>query len=165
MQPSYLKNSTDRKVTCKIAIGSDHRGFSIKEDLKTVLEKAGHTVEDMGTFSTESADYPEFARKVASSVSQNKCTRGVLICGSGIGMSIAANKFPGVRAALCYNAEAAKMSRLHNNSNILVLGESAGAQTAREALNVWLETPFEGGRHQKRLDIIREIEKENFKKI
>ena len=152
-------------MTCKIAIGSDHRGFSIKEDLKSLIESSGHIVEDMGTFSAEPADYPEFAAKVAAAVSENKCSRGVLICGSGIGMSIAANKFPGIRAALCYNTNAARMSRMHNDSNILVLGESAGLETARKALTVWLKTPFEGGRHLKRLELIKKIEEENFKRV
>jgi len=147
----------------KIAIGSDHRGFEIKEALKAELAGMGKTVEDKGAFSTESADYPEFARLVACAVSANECDRGILICGSGIGMSVTANKFPGVRAALCHDTHTAKMSRQHNDSNILVLGEAVGAEQAREMLNVWFATSFEGGRHQRRLDMIKMIEHENFK--
>jgi ribose 5-phosphate isomerase B len=147
----------------KIAIGSDHRGFAIKEALKAVLETLGKTVEDKGAFSTASVDYPEFARQVAKSVSAGECSRGILICGSGIGMSVTANKFPGVRAALCHDMHTVKMCRQHNDANILVLGEAVGRDLAQEMLKVWFETPFEGGRHQKRLDLIRIIEKENFK--
>ena len=152
-------------MRCKIAIGSDHRGFTLKENLIALLEEMNLTVEDMGTFSTDSASYPEYAKKVATAVSRKECSLGVLICGSGIGMSITANKFRGVRAALCYDVNAAKMCRLHNNANILVLGERCGLEIAKEAVSVWLETPFEGGRHQKRLELIEEIEEKNFKKV
>lgn len=147
----------------RIAIGSDHRGFKIKEALKGVLTSIGKTAEDKGTFSSDSVDYPEFARRVAKSVSTGECDRGVLICGSGIGMSVAANKFPRVRAALCHDLHTAKMSRQHNDANILVLGEAVGRELACEMLKVWFETPFEEGRHQKRLDLIKMIEKDNFK--
>lgn len=147
----------------KIAIGSDHRGFTIKESLKNMLKNLGKTVEDMGPFSTDSVDYPEFAKKVAQSVSDHESTCGILICGSGIGMSIAANKFPGIRAALCHDTYTAKKSRQHNDANILVLGETVGQKCAQEILQVWCETPFEGGRHQKRIELIKMIEKENFK--
>jgi len=147
----------------KVAIGSDHRGFEIKKVMISLLESSGNEAQDMGPFSEASADYPEFASKVASAVESNSCDRGVLICGSGIGMSIAANKFKGVRATLCHDLNTAEMCRRHNDSNILVLGEALGAELSLNMLKVWLSTPFEGGRHQDRLDLINEIEKKNFK--
>ena len=147
----------------KIAIGSDHRGYAIKEAIKTTLERLEVCVDDKGAYSEESVDYPEFAQKVAKSISECECDRGILICGSGIGMAITANKFPGVRAALCHDLHTAKMSRLHNDANVLVLGETVGLEQAQEILTAWMETSFEGGRHQKRLDLIRSIEKKNFK--
>jgi ribose 5-phosphate isomerase B len=150
-------------VSEKIAIGSDHRGFQLKQALKEELARLGMTVEDVGAFSEDSADYPEFAGMVARKVSCRECTRGILVCGSGIGMSITANKFPGVRAALCHDLNTARMSRLHNDANVLVLGESVGSELAQQMLKAWCETPFEAGRHQRRLDLIRAIEKENFK--
>ena len=147
----------------KVAIGSDHRGFEIKKVLISLLESLGNEAQDMGPLSDSSADYPEFASKVASAVENNSCDRGVLICGSGIGMSIAANKFKGVRATLCHDLHTAEMCRRHNDSNVLVLGEALGAELSLAMLKVWLSTPFEGGRHQNRLDLINEIEKKNFK--
>lgn len=147
----------------KVAIGSDHRGFEIKKILISLLESLGNEVQDMGPFSEASADYPEFASKVASAVENNSCDRGVLICGSGIGMSIAANKFKGVRATLCHDLHTAEMCRRHNDSNILVFGEALGVELSLAMLKIWLSTPFEGGRHQDRLDLINEIEKKNFK--
>lgn len=147
----------------KIAVGSDHRGFEIKKVLISLLESLGNEVQDMGPFLSDSADYPEFASKVASAVENNSCDRGVLICGSGIGMSIAANKFKGVRATLCHDLHTAEMCRRHNDSNLLVMGEALGAELSLAMLKVWLSTPFEGGRHQDRLNLISEIEKKNFK--
>jgi ribose 5-phosphate isomerase B len=147
----------------KVAIGSDHRGFEIKKVLISLLESLGNEAQDMGPFSGASVDYPEFAAKVAAAVESGICDRGVLICGSGIGMSIAANKFKGVRAALCHDLNTAEMCRRHNNSNILVLGEASGEALSMKMLKVWLETPFESGRHQKRLNLINGIEKKNFK--
>ena len=147
----------------KVAIGSDHRGVEIKKRLINFLESMGNDVQDMGPFSEVSVNYPEFASKVASAVGNSSCDRGVLICGSGIGMSIAANKFKGVRAALCHDLHTAEMCRRHNDSNLLVLGEAIGAELSLAMLKVWLSTPFEGGRHQDRLDLINEIEKMNFK--
>ena len=147
----------------KVAVGSDHRGFEIKKELISLLESLGNEAQDMGSFSDASADYPEFASKVASAVENNSCDRGVLICGSGIGMSIAANKFKGVRATLCHDLHTAEMCRRHNDSNLLVMGEALGAELSLAMLKVWLSTPFEGGRHQDRLDLINEIEKKNFK--
>ncbi len=147
----------------KVAVGSDHRGFEIKKVLISLLESLGTEAQDMGPFSDASADYPEFASKVASAVENNSCDRGVLICGSGIGMSIVANKFKGVRATLCHDLHTAEMCRRHNDSNLLVLGEALGAELSLAMLKVWLSTFFEGGRHQDRLDLINEIEKKNFK--
>ena len=151
-------------VPVKIAIGSDHRGFPLKSILKTALAEQGIAVEDMGAYSTESSDYPVFAKAVAGSVSEKRCERGILICGSGIGMAIVANKFPGVRAALCRSVADARRSRQHNDANVLALGEEVDPETARQMLTVWCETPADSGeRHQRRLAQIREIEQENFK--
>jgi ribose 5-phosphate isomerase B len=145
-------------VSEKIAIASDHRGVALKAAVKSQLEKLGAVVMDMGPATDASVDYPEYACKVASAVSNGECDRGVLMCGSGIGMSIAANKFRGVRAALCHDALTAKMCRLHNNANILVMGEAVGETRACEMAEIWFTTAFEGGRHQKRLDLIATIE-------
>lgn len=144
----------------KIAIASDHRGIALKAVLVSQLEQLGAVVLDMGPETDASVDYPEYAGRVASAVSRGECDRGVLICGSGIGMSIAANKFRGIRAALCHDTHTAKMCRLHNNANILVMGESAGETLAQEMVVIWFETAFEGGRHQKRLDLIAGIEED-----
>jgi len=146
-----------------IAIASDHRGVGLKAAVAGVLEGLGAVVLDMGPETDASVDYPVYARKVAEAVSRGECDRGVLICGSGIGMSIAANKFKGVRAALCHDARTAEMCRRHNNANILVMGESAGEPLARAMTSIWFETAFEGGRHQKRLDLIAGIEDDVFK--
>ena len=147
----------------RVAIGSDHRGFPLKEALKTFLHGLGKDVLDAGTCSGDAVDYPVYAEKVAGSVSSGESVRGILVCGSGIGMSVAANKFPGVRAALCHDVRTAEMSRRHNDANILVLGETVGKDLALQMLKTWMETPFEGGRHQKRLDLIRAIERRHFK--
>ena len=149
----------------KIAIASDHRGIALKAALVKQLEDLGAVVQDMGPETDASVDYPAYARKVASAVSNAECDRGVLICGSGIGMSIAANKFRGVRAALCHDTHTAKMCRLHNNANILVMGEAVGETLAREMAVIWFETAFEGGRHQNRLDLITEIENDLCNKL
>lgn len=148
----------------RIAIGADHAGYRLKEFVKKLLEEKGFEVVDVGTYSEERCHYPEYARKVAKMVSEGEVSRGVLICGSGIGMSIVANKFKGVRAALCHNIYSAKFSRLHNNSNVLCLGgRVTGEDLTREIVETWLNTPFEGGRHQERLNLISQIEEENFK--
>jgi len=147
----------------KVAIGSDHAGFELKEFVKNLLKEKGYEVIDVGTNSKERTHYPIYAKKVAKMVSEGEVDRGVLICGSGIGMSIVANKFKGVRAALCHNVYSAKYSRLHNNANILCLGGRITAQDlTKEIVEVWFSTPFEGGRHSDRLKIIEEIENENF---
>ena len=139
-----------------IIIGSDHAGFDMKEECTSSLEKAAeHVITDVGVYSSESSDYPKIAQKVAQAVADGDFPRGILICGTGIGMSIAANRFQGVRAALCHNLYLARMSRLHNNANILVMGGRViGAALALEMVDIFLNTEFEGGRHQSRLDLI-----------
>ncbi|UCD34192.1 MAG: ribose 5-phosphate isomerase B [Nitrospiraceae bacterium] len=143
----------------KVALGCDHAGLEMKNEVTPLLEELGLEVHDYGTNSEESCDYPEFGEKVARAVSRGDEERGILICGTGIGMSIVANKIPGVRAALCSEDYSAKMSRLHNDANVLVLpGRIIDAATARDIVKVWFRTDFEGGRHQRRLDKIKEIE-------
>lgn len=143
----------------KIAIASDHAGFGLKNRILRYLAEKGVEADDLGTDGRDSVDYPDYAMEVAGSVSKGKSDRGVLICGTGIGMSIAANKFPGVRAALCHNALTAEASRRHNDANILVLGERVlDEETAIQIVRIWMETDFEAGRHQRRLDKIRAIE-------
>lgn len=145
----------------RIAIGSDHRGIKIKESLKRHLEKKGYPVKDFGTYNdNESVDYPDFASQVASKVSSGDYDLGILICGTGIGMSITANKFFNVRAALIFDEETAKYSKAHNNANVLVLGgNNLSSENAKKYVDIWLNETFEGGRHQKRIDKIGEIEK------
>jgi len=137
----------------KIIIGSDHAGFPMKEKVKAFLQDRGLVVEDAGTISKESVDYTDFGKKVASKVSDNTFERGVLICGTGLGMSMVANRFKGVRAALANDLFSAIMSRRHNDSNILVMGgRLIGDTLALQLVETWLETPFDGGRHQERLE-------------
>ncbi|MEJ2657584.1 MAG: ribose 5-phosphate isomerase B [Desulfobacterales bacterium] len=136
-----------------IVIGSDHAAYALKEKVKAYLLKRPVDVEDVGCYSENSVDYPDFGIKVASMVSAGKFEQGILMCGTGIGMSMVANKFPHVRAALCADLFSAIMSRRHNNSNILVMGGRViGEALAMEIVKVWMETPFDGGRHQRRLD-------------
>jgi ribose 5-phosphate isomerase B len=143
-----------------IVIGSDHGGFKLKERIREYLESDGYKVRDVGTFCEESCDYPKSSADVANLVSKGIYKRGILICKSGIGNSIVANKFPGVRAALSYNLTAARLSREHNDSNILVLGSRFVSKAlAKRMVKVWLNTEFQGGRHQRRLNIIKNIEK------
>ncbi len=143
----------------KIAIGCDHAGVELKGELVKLLEAMGEKVVDFGTNDSKSVDYPDFGDRVSSAVSSGEVDRGVLICGTGIGMSIVANKFRNVRAALCSESFSARMSRLHNDSNILVIGgRIVGKALALEITKVWLETPFEGGRHEQRLKKISLIE-------
>ena len=142
-----------------IIIGSDHAAFDLKEKIKAFLVDRGIDVEDAGSHSEDSVDYPDFGIKVASMVSTGKFERGILLCGTGIGMSMVANKFPHVRAALCSDLFSAIMSRRHNNSNILVLGgRVVGDVLAMELVKAWLETPFDGGRHQLRIDKFDQID-------
>jgi ribose 5-phosphate isomerase B len=143
----------------KIIIGSDHAGYALKEALKPRLTEMGFAVTDAGTNSDQAVDYPDPGGKAAGAVSAGLFPRGILICGSGVGMSIVANRFPGVRAALCLDEETARLSRLHNDANILVLaGRKTDPETALRIVRVWLITPFEGGRHQRRLDKINGME-------
>ena len=144
-----------------IAIGSDHGGFDLKEKIKKFLTERKIGVEDLGTVTRESVDYPDYGIKVSKLVSEGKVERGILICGTGIGMSIVANKFPKVRAALCHDSYSARMSREHNDANVLILGgRVTGDELALEIVKIWLETSFSGGRHKSRLEKIEEIEKE-----
>jgi len=143
----------------KIAIGSDHAGFGLKTQVVQLAASLGYEITDCGTDRPESVDYPDYGEKVASLISSAAIERGILICGTGIGMSIVANKFPGVRAALCNDLFSARMSRLHNDANILVLGgRIIGQDLAAEIVRVWLSTPFEGNRHLNRLIKIKKIE-------
>lgn len=143
----------------KIAIGADHAGFPLKEKIKEWLTQQGVQVEDEGTTSTDSVDYPDFARKVGEDVAAKKVDRGILVCGSGIGMSMAANKVPGVRAANVHTVYEAQMSREHNDANVLTLGARVLTDDeAHSILDRWLSTKFAGGRHQKRVDKIMAIE-------
>ncbi len=144
----------------KIIIGSDHAGFALKEGLKGYAEGKGIEVIDVGAAGLTSVDYPDFGGKVALGVSEGRYARGVLICASGVGMTIVANKYPRVRAALALDVETARMSRLHNDANILVLaGGKTEAALAFRIFDTWLATPFEGGRHEGRLRKISEIER------
>ncbi|MDZ7859300.1 MAG: ribose 5-phosphate isomerase B [Candidatus Krumholzibacteriota bacterium] len=143
----------------KVAVGSDHRGFALKVRIAEFLNKDGHGILDLGTNGTDSVDYPDFAIPVAEKVASGEVDRGILICGSGIGMSIAANKVSGVRASLCKTAKDAEITRLHNDSNVLALSEkSADDPAIEELVRTWLETPFEGGRHLRRINKIHEYE-------
>lgn len=144
-----------------VAIGSDHGGLELKSVLCEALRQRGLEVADLGTENGDSVDYPDFAEKVAGAVSRGEAESGILICGTGIGMSIVANKFPGVRAALVTDEYMARMAKEHNNANILVLGGRVlEAMTACRIVSVWLDAVYEGGRHQRRLDKIAQLEAE-----
>jgi len=139
----------------KIAIGSDHAGFAYKEKIRALLESLGHEVRDFGTHSDAPCDYPVFVRPAAEAVARGECERGIVLGGSGNGEAMTANRVRGVRCALCWNAESARLGRQHNNANVLALGQRMmPLATALEIVRVWLETPFEGGRHQRRIDLI-----------
>jgi len=145
----------------RIVVASDHAGFALKEKLKAFLEKKNFKVKDLGAYSKERCDYPVFAYNLAREISQGRFKQGILICKSGIGNSIVANRLSGVRAALCYNVKAARLSREHNDSNVLVLGSAfVNPGLAKRILNIWLNTQFQGGRHQRRLNLLKKIEKE-----
>ena len=148
----------------KIIIGADHGGYKIKAKLVERLQREGHQAKDAGTFSPEPCDYPKIGARVAQGVSQRKFDRGILICKSGIGLSIVANKFPRVRAALCHNAEQARLSREHNDANVLVLGAHQVPEgQIPQVIETWLATPFEtGGRHERRVKQIERIERKIF---
>lgn len=145
----------------KIAIASDHAGLSLKVELVECLTQRGHEIRDFGTHNGESVDYPDFASQVGRAVGKGELDRGILVCGTGIGMSIVANKHRGVRAALCTSEFEAKMARAHNDANILCLGQRVvGPGLARAILEAFLDTDFEGGRHEKRVQKIRDAEAE-----
>ena len=144
----------------KIAIGCDHRGFEVKAKVMELVVRLGHEAIDVGTFSGESCDYPDVAAGVAWKVSKGEVDRGILICGSGIGMCIAANKIPGVRAAPCHDDLTAEMSRRHNDLNVLCLSaDMLGERLIDRLVEVWLNTTFEGGRHSRRVEKIAELER------
>ena len=147
-----------------IAIGSDHGGFKVKEEIIKYLKEVGVDYIDCGCFSEESVNYPDIAKEVSKKISTGICERGILICRSGIGMSIVANKFKGVRCAKVNSEEEAKFSRMHNNSNVLAIGADYNSiQDIIKIVRVWIATDFEGGRHKNRIDMISEIENENMK--
>ena len=137
-----------------IPIGADHAGFRMKERLKAELERMGYMVEDLGAYSTDPSDYPDYAHRVAEKIEKGEAGRGVLLCGTGLGMGVAANRHPGVRAAVVWSPEVARLSRQHNDANVLILPArclEGGEEEGVEILKTWLETPFEGGRHARRL--------------
>jgi len=143
----------------KIAIASDHAGYSEKEEVKKLLQSLGNEVIDCGTGSGESVDYPDFAAKAAEKVSKGECDLSVMLCGTGIGMAMTANKFRGVRAAVCYSEFSTEMARRHNNANVICLGaRSLSMDQIRRYVDIFLKTPFEGGRHLRRINKIHDCE-------
>jgi ribose 5-phosphate isomerase B len=145
----------------RIAIGSDHAGFPVKEAIRKYLEAAGYAVDDQGTSSEDSVDYPDFGKAVGERVAARQDDLGIVVCGSGIGISIAANKVPGIRAALAHNVLTARLAREHNDANVLALGARIVTPSAAlEMVQTFLNTPYAGGRHQRRLDKITQIEKD-----
>ncbi len=145
----------------RIVVGADHAGFALKEHLKTVLVAWGHTVEDVGTHGPDPVDYPPISAAVARAVATGRADRGVVLGGTGQGEQIAANKIPGIRAALCHDLYTARLARQHNDANVLAMGGRIVAPPlAEEILRVWLDTPFEGGRHQRRVEQIAALERE-----
>ena len=142
-----------------VAVGADHAGFSLKQDLKEWLAAQGHTVFDVGTHSLESVDYPDYAAAVSRAVRSGEAARGVLVCGTGIGMAIAANKVPGIRAGVCRDVETARLARQHNDLNVLALaGRVTPLDLAIGIVGAWLDTAFEGGRHERRLAKVSDLE-------
>lgn len=156
----HTAQPTTRSSARSIAIGADHGGVALKDALKVTLEEMGYTVVDCGTFSTDAVDYPDFALAVAELVASGRVWRGIVIDGAGIGSCMAANKVPGVRAALCYDQAGAHNSREHNDANVLTLGAGMiGTQLAKQIVKTWIETDFAGGRHARRVDKISAIER------
>ncbi len=142
----------------KLVIASDHAGYDLKEYLKPFLQTLGHDTKDLGPHGTDSVDYPEYAFRVCRKVLDGEAERGILVCGSGAGMSMAANRVKGIRAILCTDLFLARFSRLHNDANVLCLpGRLMGTALAEEVVKTWLETPFEGGRHQRRVEKIDQV--------
>ena len=153
-----MKN-TNKVDKLRLALGCDHRGFDLKQVIMTFIQKAGYSYNDFGCYSADVVDYPDIAQKVARAVASGNFDRGILICSTGVGMSIAANKIKGMRAALCYDVFAAQRARQHNNANILCLrGENIEGSSALEIVKTYLSTDFEGGRHIPRLDKIKALE-------
>jgi ribose 5-phosphate isomerase B len=145
----------------KIAVGTDHRGYALRARVVELIQRLGHEVEDLGAFSEEAVDYPDIAARVSRKVSRGEVDRGILICGTGLGMCIAANKFPGVRAAPCHDDLTAEMSRRHNDSNVLCLSaDLLGERLIDRMIELWLSAPFEGGRHARRVEKIAALERE-----
>ncbi|MCI9414702.1 MAG: ribose 5-phosphate isomerase B [Clostridiales bacterium] len=143
-----------------IAIACDHSALDMKKVIIELLDQMGLPYHDYGTYTADSCDYPVFAARAAGAVARGECEKGILICGTGIGMSIAANKVDGIRCALCSEPYSAKLTRMHNDSNVLALGARViGPELARMIAQTWLETPFEGGRHQRRVDLLTALEK------
>ena len=142
-----------------IAIGSDHGGYLLKEEIKQHLEEKGYDFKDLGTDSTASCDYPVYAEKVCNAIQSGECERGILVCGTGIGMSMCANKCKGIRAAVCGDHFSAEFTRKHNNANVLCLGARViGSGVAMQLVDIFLTTEFEGGRHEKRIEMMMELE-------
>ncbi len=143
----------------RVVIGSDHAGFELKQQLAEHLRSEGHDVEDIGTKSKESVDYPEFGANVARAVVEGRADYGVCVCGTGIGIGMAANKVPGARAAVVHDATSARLARQHNDANVVCVGARlTGSEAATDAVDAFLETEFEGGRHQRRIDQLSELE-------
>jgi len=142
----------------RIAIASDHAGLQLKRVLRGALEADGYEVDDLGTHGEESVDYPDFAEAVAMAIKNSKAERGVLVCGTGVGIAIAANRFPWVRAGVCHDVTSARLTRAHNNANVIALGARLiGSETAKDCLKAFLETPYEGGRHDRRVDKLSKL--------
>lgn len=145
-------------TTLPLAVASDHAGLTLKVEVCLYLESHGVPVHDFGTHTPHSVDYPDYAALVAEALRQGRAERGILICGSGIGITIAANRFKGVRAALCHDVTGTRLARLHNNANVLVLGaRTIGLEVAKDCILAFLQTPFEGGRHQLRVDKLDQL--------
>lgn len=145
----------------KIAIGADHAGYALKDQVRDALRQAGHDVVDVGTHSSESTDYPDYAGAVAHDVVSGAAERGILVCSTGVGMSIAANKIGGIRAAIAFHPDEVRLTRAHNDANVITIGARyTDADAAQEMVRIFLETPFEGGRHARRVGKIAELEKE-----
>ena len=143
-----------------IALGCDHGGYDLKEHIKAFLEGTGYTCEDFGTYSKDSCDYPVFGKAAAEAVADGRCEKGIVVCTTGIGISITANKVKGIRCALCSDSLSAEMTRRHNDANMLALGAGfTGPNLAERIVEVFLNTEFEGGRHARRVDLIKEMEK------
>ena len=144
----------------KIAVASDHAGYRLKEELKPLLRELGHEVRDFGTHSEDPVDYPDLIVLAAEAVARGECDRGIVLGGSGNGEAMVANKVPGVRCALCHDVTTARLARAHNDSNVLSLGQrTVGSEVARDVVRTWLDTPFEGGRHEQRVQKIAAIER------